>query len=138
MKSAKFFSLAFLILIFAFSTLLNADVPQMINYQGKITTPGGALIDTIVSMTFTIYADSVGIDGEWVQEFDSVKVEKGIFSVLLGSGNPIPDSVFDGNVRYLGVKVGTDAEMSPRKAIVSVGMPIRQNILIPHNMRMWQ
>jgi len=49
-----------------------------------------------------------------------VAVEKGIFSVLLGSGNPIPDSVFDGNVRYLGTKVGNDPEMTPRKSIVSV------------------
>ena len=106
-----------------------AGVPRMINYQGKITTPQGALIDTIVSITFTIYAGSEGIsDGEWVQEFDSVKVEKGIFSVLLGSNNPIPDSVFDGGVRYLGVKVGDDPEMTPRKTIASVAYAYRAGI----------
>jgi hypothetical protein len=32
----------------------------------------------------------------------------------------IPDSVFDGSIRYLGVKVGGDAEITPRKAMVSV------------------
>jgi hypothetical protein len=120
MKPARFLPLGVLILIFAFSTLLFADVPQMINYQGKITTPTGALVDTTVQMTFTIYDDSTSGNVLWADTLGSVAVEKGIFSVLLGSGNPIPDSVFDGNVRYLGTKVGSDTEMTPRKAIVSV------------------
>ena len=54
MKSARFASLAFLILIFAFSSLIFAAVPQMINYQGKITTPGGALVDIILSSGDTL------------------------------------------------------------------------------------
>lgn len=106
--------------IFVSSSLIYADVPQMINYQGKITKPTGALVDTTVGMTFTIYDDSTTGNVLWADTLGSVAVEKGIFSVLLGSGNPIPDSVFDGSVRYLGVKVGTDAEMTPRKEIVSV------------------
>lgn len=98
-----------------------ANVPQMINYQGKITTPQGGLINATVSMIFSIYDDSTDGTALWTETHDSVKVEKGIFSVLLGSVNEIPDSVFDGNVRYLGVTVGEDSEMTPRKAIVSVG-----------------
>jgi hypothetical protein len=121
MKSARFLSLALLIFIFAFSTLSYAGVPKMMNYQGKITKPSGALVDTVVQMTFTIYDDSTGGNVLWADTLFSVAVQKGIFSVLLGSGNTIPDSVFNGNVRYLGVKVGTDAEMTPRKEIVSVG-----------------
>ena len=114
MKPARFLCLAFSILTFAFSTLLYAAVPQMINYQGKITTPAGALVDTTVQMTFTIYDDSTTGNVLWADTLGSVSVEKGVFSVLLGSVNPIPDSVFDGNIRYLGVKVGSDPEMSPR------------------------
>jgi hypothetical protein len=120
MKPARFFSLVFLILIFAFSTFSYAVVPQMINYQGKITTPAGALVDTTVQMIFTIYDDSTTGNNLWADTVSSVVVQKGIFSVLLGSGNPIPDSVFDGNVRYLGIKVGGDPEMTPRKVIASV------------------
>ncbi len=120
MKPARFLSLAFFILIFAFSTFSYADVPQMINYQGKITTTTGALVDTTVQMIFTIYDDSTDGGVLWADTLSSVMVEKGIFSVLLGSGNPLPDSVFNGSVRYLGTKVGSDLEMSPRKEIVSV------------------
>jgi hypothetical protein len=125
MKSARIFSLAFLIFIFSFLTFSYADVPSMINYQGKITTSGGALVDTAVQMIFTIYDDSTSGNIMWADTISSVSVEKGIFSVLLGSNNSIPDSVFDGNIRYLGTKVGTDAEMTPRKAMVSVAYAYR-------------
>ena len=125
MKSARFLCFSFLILIFSFSTLIYAGVPQMINYQGKITTPTGALVDTTISMTFAIYTDSTGTDSIWSETQSSVVVQKGVFSVLLGSGTPIPDSIFDGSIRYLGVKVGSDPEMSPRKAMVSVAYAMR-------------
>lgn len=111
--------------VFCFYSLSYSDVPQMINYQGKITTPQGALIDTIVSMTFAIYTDSTGSDSLWSEVHSAVQVEKGIFSVLLGAVNPLSDTVFTGEVRYLGVKVGADPEMTPRKAIVSVAYALR-------------
>jgi len=41
MKPTRFLSLAVLIFIFAFTTLSYAGVPQMIDYQGKVTTPAG-------------------------------------------------------------------------------------------------
>lgn len=120
MKFKVVISTVIFILVLSFSSVL-ADVPQMINYQGKLTTPSGALVDDTVSMVFTIYDDSTGVTALWTETQDSVRVEYGIFSVLLGSVSSIPDSVFDGDVRYLGVKVGNDSEMTPRKAIVSVG-----------------
>lgn len=120
MKSVKIL-LACLVTILVFSSLVNAEVPKMINYQGKITTPQGALISDTFSMVFSIYADSTGGTPLWTETQSSVKVEFGVFSVLLGSVSPIPATVFDGNTRYLGLKVGSDNEMTPRKAIVSVG-----------------
>ena len=57
-----------------------AEVPQMINYQGKLTTPEGALIDTTIPMTFAIYTDSIGTDSLWSETQTSVVLEKGIFS----------------------------------------------------------
>jgi len=131
MKSARFFSLVFLILIFAFSTLSYGDVPQMISYQGKITTAAGALVDTTVGMRFTIYDDSTGFNSLWDEFQDSVKVEKGCFSVLLGSVDSIPISVFDGSVRYLQIKVGDDDPMTSRKPIVSTAYAFRAATVQP-------
>lgn len=120
----KVIFISVLFIILSFSSVY-AEVPKMINYQGKITTPQGALIDTTVKIAFAIWSDSTGGDSLWGEVQSSVVVEKGIFSVLLGSVNEIPDSVFDGSVRCLGVKVGDDVEMTPRKAIVSVGYAYR-------------
>lgn len=120
MKSRVIISAVVFFFVLSFSYAY-AEVPKMINYQGKITTPQGALISDTFSMVFSIYADSTGGTPLWTETQPSVKVEYGVFSVLLGSVNPIPASVFDGNTRYLGLKVGNDNEMIPRKAIVSVG-----------------
>lgn len=107
------------ILFAGLTTCALAEVPQMINYQGKLTKPDGPFPpDTTVSIAFTIYADSQGVESLWDATHDSVKAKYGIFSVLLG---PIPNSVFNGEVRYLGVKVGSDDEMRPLRPIVSVG-----------------
>ncbi len=109
-----------LVVFLGLSIITYADVPKMINYQGKITRPSGALVDTITTMVFSVYADSTGGTALWT-ETQTVDVQYGVFSVLLGSVNPILDSVFNGDVRYLGITVVGDSEMTPRKAIVSVG-----------------
>jgi hypothetical protein len=101
-------------------SVTQAEVPKLINYQGKLTTPEGAPVDTTVSMQFSIYSDSTGGDPLWSETQMSVRVDKGIFNVLLGSVNEIPESVFTGAIRYLGVKVSDDPEMMPRRPIVSV------------------
>lgn len=103
----------------------NAQVLDMINYQGVLTASDGSPIDTKVSMMFRIYADSTTGTYLWTETHDSVKVEAGMFNVLLRSINPVPDSIFDGSLRYLGVKVGTDVEMTPRRPLVSVGYAFR-------------
>ena len=121
MKPARIFLLVGGLFIFLFSSLVYAGVPRMINYQGKLTTPAGALIDDTLSIVFTIYDAPTDGGVLWTETQATVVVEKGIFSVLLGSVNPIPDTVFTGAVRYLGVKVEADPEMTPRKEIVSVG-----------------
>lgn len=123
MKTKSIFSVFCLLFISSLLAVVYgfAAVPSLINYQGKLTTPQGALIDSTLPITFTIYEDSVGVDSLWSETQDSVVVRNGIFSVLLGSTNEIPDSVFDGTVRYLGIKLGDDSEMTPRGVIVSVG-----------------
>jgi len=121
------FSVLVCALIFSF-TYAFAGVPQMINYQGKLTDADGKPTNDTLQMVFSIYADSIGGTALWDETQTSVIVEKGVFSVLLGSVDSIPYSVFNGNTRYLGVKVGEDTEIVPRKPIVSVGYSYRSSI----------
>ncbi|RMD64090.1 hypothetical protein D6833_04845 [Candidatus Parcubacteria bacterium] len=100
---------------------LSAQIPQLINYQGVLQDSSTGLpVDEDKSITFAIYATATGGTALW-SETQTVSIDQGYFSVLLGSVTPIPPTVFSGGDRYLGVKVGTDAEMTPRKRIVSVG-----------------
>jgi hypothetical protein len=111
-----------------FAVLLKAQVPHMINYQGVLTDPttGGPIPDNSYSITFTIYSVATGGTALWT-EVQNVSTTGGRFNVLLGSVNPIPPTVFSGGNCYLGVKVETDAEMTPRKRMVSVGYALKSH-----------
>jgi hypothetical protein len=95
-------------------------VPKLINYQGELSdSSGNNPVNGDVSIIFTIYNASTGGDVLWT-ETQTVTVTDGVFNVLLGSQNPILANTFDGNERYLGVKVSTDPEMTPRQQLASV------------------
>ncbi|UCB52842.1 MAG: hypothetical protein JSV10_01765 [Candidatus Zixiibacteriota bacterium] len=111
--------------MFFFASVSSADVPDSINYQGKLTTSSGGCLNDTVQMTFTIYADESGTLWEWSETQPQVEVKDGIFNVLLGSVSPLPASIFDGSAKYLGVQVESDAEMSPLKPMVSVAYAYR-------------
>lgn len=117
--------LIILVALFSLTVIAQAEVPRFINYQGKLTTAEGGCVDTTLSMQFSIYSDSTDGDPLWSETQSSVRVSYGVFNVLLGSETEIPDSVFTGDIRYLGVKVEEDQEMVPRKQIASVGYAYR-------------
>jgi hypothetical protein len=115
-------SLVFLavgMVIFFLCSVASADVPDSINYQGKLTTASGGCLNDTVQMTFTIYADELGVSDDWSETQTQVEVKEGIFNVLLGSVNPLPASIFNGTAKYLGVKVESDPEMKPLKPMVT-------------------
>lgn len=117
-----------LTLIFSISlfiTSAHADVPSKMSYQGKLTDDQGVPVsDGNYSIQFLIYTDEVGGSILW-QEPQNVAVADGLFNVLLGDVNPIPDTVFTGSTRWLGIQVSPDPELTPRKPIVSVGYAFR-------------
>ena len=97
-----------------------AEVPQQINYQGYLTDDLGQPVDVDVQMVFALYVTAVGGAPLW-SEVQTVAVAKGIYNVVLGQdpvGNPFPLDLFEGE-RYLGVTVGTDDEMVPRRPLTA-------------------
>jgi hypothetical protein len=97
-----------------------ADVPKLINYQGRLTNNLGEPLDTTVSIEFTIYDDSTGGTVKWMETHTLVSVTEGLFNVILGTNVPIDDNVFNSIDRYLGIQVGADPEIEPRKRLISV------------------
>ncbi|MDH3891410.1 MAG: tail fiber domain-containing protein [candidate division Zixibacteria bacterium] len=98
-----------------------ADVPQMMNYQGRLTDQSGEPRDTVVSVSFAVYRDATGGEAVWSETHPDVIVVAGRLNVRLGSVDPISDAVFDGSERWLGITIGDDAETSPRTRLTSAG-----------------
>ncbi len=102
-----------------------ADAPTTMNYQGLLTDGGGSPVaDSSYSVVFTIYDAAAVGNSKWT-ETQNVTTTSGLFAVLLGSVNPVMDTVFNGTTRYLGIKIETDAEISPRTALVTVPYAFR-------------
>jgi hypothetical protein len=104
------------------------QIPEMINYQGYLTDDEGNPINGNLEMTFSVYEFDTGSSPLWTETHSSVTVTDGLFNVLLGSINPINASHLTGRNSYLGIKVGSDPEMTPRQQIVSVAYAHRCHI----------
>lgn len=110
-------------LICAAGTL--AAAPNLLNYQGRLTTPGGApVVDNTYAVTFSIYSVPSAGSALWT-ETQPVTTVGGIFSAVLGSTIPFAEGLFSDSTRYLGIKVGADPEISPRTRLISVPFALR-------------
>ena len=94
------------------------------NYQGYLTDDTGIPVDGPVSIVFAIYNVDVGGVPVW-SDVRSVTVDEGVFSVELGGvSNPFPLGMFDLPL-WVGLTVGTDAEMTPRRPVSGVGFSFK-------------
>jgi hypothetical protein len=97
-----------------------ANVPPRLTEQGRLLDKTTNMpVPGNVSMVFKIYDMPTGGTALWTETF-SVTLDAGYFSVQLGSTVPFPATLWNGAVRYIGVTVGADAEMTPREEVASV------------------
>ena len=92
-----------------------AAVPAQINYQGYLTAPDGTALDTAVAVTFSLYADPAGGSAIWTETQSACSVRVGLFSALL----TIPAAHFADSNRWLGVAIGDNDEMTPRRKVTT-------------------
>lgn len=113
----------FLATPFFFSLTAEAatGINKQINFQGKLVDSSGLNVaDNTYSVIFTLYDAPSGGNNLW-QETDNVTTNAGIFQVALGAVNTNLGNVnFNSDTLYLGIKVGADAEMTPRIRFSSV------------------
>jgi len=128
MKARRVFLMAMALTGLSIFLATAQTVPQLINYQGRLTNASGIPLDGVsVDLTFTFYsADTVGTTYLTVLQ-SNVAVNKGIYNVLIGSGTITPGTestlaaVFQKHTDvWMGVKVGSDNEMTPRSRVGSV------------------
>jgi hypothetical protein len=124
MKSKTFVLIIISVFLLSISYVF-AGIPKLINYQGMLTDNSGNPLNGSYNLTFSIYNVPTSGSALWTETKSGVSVQGGLFNVILGSSVSIPSSVFDDTVRYLGIKVGADPELSPRIRLTSVGYAYR-------------
>jgi len=116
-----------LVLMIGLALIVSAEVPHQMNYQGRLTDAQGSLIDTTVDLTITIFDDESGTTSLWSETSPDVSVTDGLFSIILGSTNPITGSVLNGQIRWLGIQVESGSVMLPLTPIVSSAYAIHSS-----------
>jgi len=111
------------ILLFISLCLWAQNVPQTIDYQGRLADSDGNYLNDVVIVQFLIY--DAEFDGTllWM-EIQECSCANGIFHVLLGSVTTLPSDLFDNNECWLELAVSEET-LSPRTKIASVPYSIK-------------
>ena len=87
---------AWLLSLFAMATLMLAEIPSMINYQGILTNNNGTIVtDGNYSLSFSIFEDTSGGSQLWSETHSNVEITQGLFNVMLGSISSLAEIPFD-------------------------------------------
>jgi hypothetical protein len=124
---------------YIYSQYAHAAITKEISYQGKLTnTSGVAVADGNYNMVLSLYTVSTGGTPVWTARGTvgtpttrSVAVANGIFSIMLGdtaAGDNAINLDFN-STYYLGIKVGSDTEMAPRKKVGASGYAFNSDLL---------
>ena len=109
--------------VFIYISKTNAAFNRQINYQGKLTNSSNvAVADGLYTVEFKLYTQATGGAAIWTETnsgANRVQVTNGLFSVMMGSTTPFTGVDFNQTL-YLGVKIESDSEMTPRKVIGAV------------------
>ena len=112
-----------LILFFISMCLWAQNVPQTIDYQGRLADIDGNYLNGVITVNFLIYNVETGGSALWIENHE-VNAANGIFHVQLGLVSAFPVTLFDSADRWLELIVGGET-LSPRTCIASVPYSIK-------------
>ncbi|MFA5854259.1 MAG: hypothetical protein WC866_04195 [Patescibacteria group bacterium] len=131
------FPAVFIVFSLVFPVHAANSVPKVLNYQARLTDSGGVQVpDGALSIIFKLYDG----DGNCLYTArgtcgtptaKSVTVTGSVFTTHIGEAadNEIPDGLFDNNVVTLGITIGADAEMTPRKRLTAAAYALNADRL---------
>jgi hypothetical protein len=107
--------------LFIIMLVLSTDVfAQQIALQGILRDQTGRSVsDGNYALTFSLYTTASGGAAIWTETQPTVAVQRGIYSVYLGSVNSLASVNFDAQY-YLGVSINGAAELTPRITLSTV------------------
>jgi hypothetical protein len=102
-------------------------VPNSLNFQARLATPSSNPVpDGTYSVRFRFYDAATAGNVLYEKTVATVQVKNGTFAVLLDA---IGATAFNGNA-WVGIQIGTDAELSPRTQLVSVPYAIKSDLAL--------
>lgn len=93
--------------------------PRTIAFTGLLTDPGGARVTGSRAVSLSLYPAPTGQSAAWT-ETKTVTASNGAFSTALGDTVPFPADMDFSRAWFVAVRLGSDAEMTPRIALQSV------------------
>jgi len=105
------------LLLFILGHPSSAQIPQLVQYQGKATDKSNNPVTGNHNITFRFYDAVTAGSKEWEETRTAVPIENGLFSVLLGGVTPL-DLPFD-KPYWLSVEIDSNGEMTPRHQLSS-------------------
>ena len=125
--SYAFVAMTCLATIFCHAPSYAQDAPRVLQYDGRLLVDGSPAIGTY-DVTFSLFTEAVGGQAVWSEDHE-VTPDDGLFSVLLGSVNPLPPSVpADHDSLYLSMRIDGNQEMDPRLFMASTMYSMRAGL----------
>lgn len=100
-------------------------VPATIPFQGRLTDASGTPLNGSFSIRFSLWTLASGGVEVWNETQPTVTVTNGLFNVDLGSVTALTPGILSGADRFLEIKVGTDAAMTPRQHLGATAYAFR-------------
>jgi len=116
--------LPLLALVLSCCGLASAQVPSLLNYQGRLVN-GTNLFNGVISPIFRLYVLPAGGFQIYIEQDLNVPVADGFYSTLLGDnfvGTPLAEALTNNPV-YLEVEIG-GVRLAPRERVISGGRPL--------------
>jgi hypothetical protein len=117
-----------LVMMLACAATAHAQIPRTISFQGVLADATGEFVpDGVHRLTVRIYDSPSAASAIFSETHDAIVV-RGVFNVIIGSQTPIPATLSFDRAYFLGVSVGSDAELVPRTPMTSVPYALRAGI----------
>jgi hypothetical protein len=101
------------------ASLLHADVPALINYQGLLTDINGNVVSGSKTVSISIHDAATNGTQLYSESIGSVTVQNGIYSFQFGNGPTFTTTLATGSQHWLQVTIDAVAQ-TPRERLVSV------------------
>ncbi len=116
------------LLLTAVPAVSAGTVPQTMSYQGRLTGAAGVPVSGTVEIAFSLYTVAEETEPPtaplWAERH-SVTVDGGLFTVVLGASAQNPLLLPFDRPYFLGIRVGSDPELTPRQPLAAVPYALR-------------